>query len=258
MANNSFIYKLRVFSLNDVIRHLGLTHSAASGALARWQAQGIVRMVRRNLYLVINPATDMPFADKYELSSYVTPSSYVGWHTALEFHGLAHQSFYNSFVGSERRFTSFHFEEIDYEYCASPFEASEQLGIIRPLGNPYVRVTDLERTIVDCCDRIDRAGGPEELLHCLEGASLLDENKLAKYLALYDKAFLYQKVGFILEQGKGFHHINDEFVSMCHVKGAVHTKRLTNGGDSNLFVSKWKLYVPQNCIIDNSSDYELI
>lgn len=83
-----------------------------------------------------------------------------------------------------------------------PFESTAENGVITPKGNPYVRVTDLERTVIDCCDRIERAGGIEELLHCMEGISLFDESKLEKYLALYNKAFLYQKVGFILEYGK--------------------------------------------------------
>ena len=30
-----------------------------------------------------------------------------------------------------------------------------------------VRVTDLERTIIDCLDRLDRAGGVEEFIHSL-------------------------------------------------------------------------------------------
>ena len=90
-----------------------------------------------------------------------------------------------------------------------PFEPTAENGVITPKGNPYVHVTDLERTVIDCCDRIERAGGIEELLHCMEGISLLDEPKLEKYLALYNKAFLYQKVGFILEHSKEHHHISD-------------------------------------------------
>ncbi|MDO4165673.1 MAG: hypothetical protein Q4D56_15015 [Bacteroides sp.] len=241
--------------MSDVIQKLKMTHSAAVGALVRWQAQGIIKMVRRNLYAVIDPATDAPIADKYELASSITETSYVGWHTALEFHGVAHQPFYNAFVGNGKRFNNFHFEDVAYEYCSSPFEASEENGIISPAGNPFVRVTNLERTIVDCCDRMDRAGGPEELLHCIESINLINEDKLTKYLALYNKTFLYQKVGFIMEHSQEYNHVSGVFIEACRNKGAIHTKRLTN--TSNKYVSRWKLYVPQECLTKDY-DYELI
>ena len=169
-------------------------------------------MVRKNMYVIIDPTTGAPIADKYELSSKVSATSYIGWHTALEFHGVAHQPFYNAYVGSQSRFKEFSFKGIDFKYCSTPFEPSETNGVIHPIGNPYVRVTDLERTVIDCCNRIERAGGVEELLHCLESVSLLNESKLKKYLCLYNKAILYQKVGFILERSQKFHHVSSKFI----------------------------------------------
>lgn len=257
MASIPSIYKLRVFTLNDVMQNLEMTHSAAAGALVRWQAQGIIKMVRRNLYAVIEPTANATIADKYELASSITVTSYVGWHTVLEFHGMAHQTFYNAFVGSNQRFNNFQFENVNYEYCSAPFETSAENGIIKPTGNPYIRVTDIERTIVDCCDRIDRAGGIEELLHCLESINLINEERLTKYLALYNKSFLYQKIGFIMEHGRESNIVSDDFIEMCRNKGALHTKRLTNTESSNKYVSRWKLYVPKECITENYN-YELI
>ncbi len=257
MASLSTIYKQRTFTLQDVMENKGMTRSAAAGALVRWQEQGLVKLVRRNFYVVMDPATDTPIADKYELASQISSDSFVGWHTALEFLGVAHQPFYNVFVGDKSRFHNFRFEGVNYEYCASRFEVSEENGIISPIGNPYVRVTSMERTIVDCCDRIDRAGGLEELMHCLEAVSFINEEKLIKYLAMYDKVFLYQKVGFILEYFQERNNISEDFIDKCRRKGAIHTKRLTNADDSDQYVSRWKLYVPQICITENSN-YELI
>ena len=210
------------------------------------------------MYVIIDPTTGAPIADKYELSSKVSATSYIGWHTALEFHGVAHQPFYNAYVGSQSRFKEFSFKGIDFKYCSTPFEPSETNGVIHPIGNPYVRVTDLERTVIDCCNRIERAGGVEELLHCLESVSLLNESKLKKYLCLYNKAILYQKVGFILERSQKFHHVSNKFIDMCKEKGALHTKYLTTTGDSDTYIQQWKLYVPKDCITENNIEYELI
>lgn len=253
MATFTALYKMRIFHFEDVMRKMNLSHAGTSTAISRWQSQKVLKPIRRNMYVTIDPSTDAPMCDKFELSSQISESSYVGWHTALELHGVAHQPFYNAYVGSKSRFKDFAFEGIDYEYCAASFEPTAENGVITPKGNPYVSVTDLERTVIDCCDRIERAGGIEELLHCMEGISLLDEPKLEKYLALYNKAFLYQKVGFILEHSKEHHHISDQFIEMCRSKGALHTKRLTSTGDSDTYLCRWKLYVPEDCVIEKKN-----
>ena len=114
-----------------------------------------------------------------------------------------------------------------------------------PKGNPYVRVTDVESTLLDCFDRIDRAGGIEELLHCMEGIVLLNEERLIDYLARYDKAFLYQKTGFLLERIKEQANISESLLELCRAKGTKSVKWLTNNEESDTFVNKWRMYVPQ-------------
>lgn len=248
MTSITDVYKLRVFSLEDVIHKFEMSYSAAVAALARWRVQGFVKMVRRNMYVAIDPMTNAPVVDKYELASKTTPLSYVGWHTALEFHGIAHQSFNNAYIGSKCRFKEYSFGGVEYEYCAAPMEASEESGVVTPIGNPYVRVTDLERTIIDCCDRLDRAGGAEELIHCLESVAIFDEQKLERYLEKYNRFILFQKAGFIFAQSQQHNNISNDFIEMCRAKGAVYTQHLTTSGDSDKYVKEWMLYVPKDCI----------
>ena len=45
---------------------------------------------------------------------------------------------------------------------------------------------------------------------------------------------------------------------MCRTKGASYTKLLTNTGESDTYLRKWKLYVPKNCITQNKTEDELI
>lgn len=253
MTTNNDFYRLRVFSIDDVIRELGMTHSAAAASLVRWQKKSVVRMIRRGMYVTVDPSTGASSADKYEICSKINSASYVGWHTAFEFHGVAHQPFYNAYVGSDVRFSKFNFEQIDYEYCKNPLSCE---GIITPIGNPNVRVTDIERTIIDCCDRIDRAGGAEELMHCIEGVILLDENKLMRYLELYDKSFLYQKAGYVLEQNSERIGLSNELIEECRRRGAKYTQSMTEIDGDTEYVSSWKLYVPK--IIINTDDYDFV
>lgn len=254
----SKIYKMRIFSLEDVMSEFFITKPAAAKALLRWQQKGIVQLIRKNMYTAVDLVSDRPIVDKYEVASRITQTSYVGWHTSLEYHGLAHQTFFTTYVGSSSRFNKFTFEESDFEYCAAPLTGTPSTGVIIPEGNPFVRVTDLERTVVDCCDRLDRAGGAEELMHCLEGMMMLDEKKLLSYLEIYGKAFLYQKVGFFLERIQQQANISPGFIKTCRQKGAVYVKQLTNSSESDCYLKAWKLYVPHYCITDNADDDDFI
>ena len=240
------IYRLKIFSLEDVMDALSVTKPSAVKLLQRLRDKGIVQHIRKNLYTAIDLASGQPLAGKYEVGSSVSPTSYIGWHTALEFHGLAHQMFYNAYVGSESRFNRFTFGGTEFEHCAAPISADAQAGVITPTHSPHVRVTDLERTFVDCCDRLDRSGGAGELLHCLEGIVMLDEDKLRGYLQLYDKAFLYQKTGYMLERIQSQAYISDQLIDFCRDRAGKSVKRLTNASDSTHYVSRWKLYVPDD------------
>ena len=93
----------------------------------------------------------------------------------------------------------------------------------------------MESTLLDCFDRIDRAGGIEELLHCMEGIVLLNEERLIDYLARYDKAFLYQKTGYLLERIKKQANISESLLELCRAKGTKSVKWLTNNEESDTF-----------------------
>jgi predicted transcriptional regulator of viral defense system len=249
-------YRLRIFTLRELIEAVMESNPLqTSKLLQRWQQQGMVVQVRRNLYCMVDLATGLPICNKYEIGSHLSESSYISYHSALEFHGLAHQPFNEVFVSSQSRFNSFCYDDVDYTYCRQT--ATNIKGVGSPKGNPFVRVTDIERTLLDCFDRIDRAGGIEELVHCMEGVVLIDEGKLVAYLAAFNKAFLYQKTGYLLERIKEQAHISDSLIELCREKGTKSVKWLTNNDESDTFVNRWRLYVPQ-VLTQKEMEYELI
>lgn len=249
-------YRLRIFTLSELMEALkGSNVSQISKLLQRWQRHGMTVQIRRNLYCMVDLSTGQPVCNKYEIASHLSESSYVSYHSALEFHGLAHQPFNEVFVSSHSRFNSFQYDDVDYKYCRQT--SVNAIGVTVPKGNPYVRVSDLERTLLDCFDRIDRAGGIEELLHCMEGLVMLDEEKLKTYLLAFDKAFLYQKAGYLLESIKDQAHISDSFLELCRRNGTKSVKWLTNDDGSDTFINRWRMYVPKS-LTEKEMDYELI
>lgn len=235
------LYGLRLFTLDEAVEAANMGRMGLAKTIQRHTRSGLLRQVRRNLYCMNDIVSGNPLADKYEIASHISESSYVAYHTALEFHGFAHQTFYSSYVMSKSRFRNFEFDGCEYQWCK---DTIGQLGVSTPMGNEKVSVTDIERTIVDCIDRIDRAGGIEELLHCIESVVLLNEEKLMKYLELYGKSFLYQKTGYLLERIKEQAHISETFIEMCREKGLHAVKLLTNDQTSDTYIKQWSLYVP--------------
>lgn len=78
-----------------------------------------------------------------------------------------------------------------------------------------VRVTSLERTVVDSIADFTRICGLEELLHCFALIPSLDEKRLLEALEIYGRGQLYQKTGYILEAYKGDLSLSEAFFSEC-------------------------------------------
>lgn len=239
----SELHTKKLFNLEDIT---SLTDNINTGKdlLLNYKKQNLIVQIRRNLYSATDLATKATVANKFEIGSHISDSAYISYHSALEYHGIAHQVFFTLYISSETRFNDFEFEDMQYHYCKS--NISE--GIETPPMNSLIRVTNIERTVIDCLDRIDRAGGLEELIHCLSMINYLDEKKLISYLNLYNKVFLFKKAGFILKNFQANMKLSDEFISLCHQIGAPHVKYLTEPGESDTFHKHWNIYAPKNIL----------
>ena len=118
----------------------------------------------------------------------------MAYHSALEYHGIANQVFNMLYFCSITRIQSFENGGVEYNRIKPPKATS---GILKTEIYSAVRVTDLERTIVDCIDRLDLAGGIEEILTAVSACAYLNNDKLKKYLDEYGEKYLYQKAGYV-------------------------------------------------------------
>jgi len=146
--------------------------------------------------------------------------------------------YYEMYVSSRIRFTDFEFEGITYKYVASKLDA----GVIAPKNTQGIRITSIERTVIDSIKDYEKIGGLEELLNCIASIPYLDEKQLMLFLDAYNLQFLYQKTGFILEHYKNEVQISDQFLHYCKIKTGNSTRYLTK--DSDTYCPEWKLVVP--------------
>jgi len=211
----------------------------ASSLVFRLLKKGLVKKIRNNLYTCINVADGQPVATKYHVACAINDSAYLSHHSAFEYMGISNQVYYEIYVSSLKRFNNFEFNGITYKYISSKIST----GVIQPKNTQGIRVTTLERTVVDSIKDFEKIGGLEELLNCIESIPYLDENELIKYLDAYNLQFLYQKTGFLLEHYKNQFHLSDDFISYCKNKIGKSTRYLTK--NSTKYLNEWKLVVPE-------------
>jgi len=170
------------------------------------QGTGRILAVRRGLYASVPPGSSPETApvDAYLAGAMGYPQGVLGYHTALELHGLAHSTFEAIQILVPRAQRSWTFRGVDFH----PIQPREALGeSALTLEVEYMDrlgfdlpVTSAARTLVDVLDRPDLAGGWEEIWRSLEGLRLVDADAVMGYLERLGNATTAALVGYFLEQ----------------------------------------------------------
>lgn len=239
-----------VFNIKDVLPYCENVNTARS-AVARLLKSGLALKIRNNMYTCISGETSCPVADRYQIASHISDSSCISYHTAMEYHGAADQVYYDVYVTSATAFNDFAFDGYIYHYCPKYFAD----GVITPAMSGGIRVTDLERTVIDCIKEMDRIAGIEETLANISTLKTLSAEKLLSYLSLYQNQFLYQKTGFILEHYKNRFLLPDDFFDECRKMAGSSKRYFTNEKKAGIYNKEWKLVVPEGIFnLKNGAD----
>lgn len=231
--------KYFVFTVEDINKLYHNIYSARS-AIGRLIKQGKALKIRENLYTCISMERGGPVADRFQIASRITPTSYVSYHTAMEYYGTADQVYYDVYVSSESRFSDFEFDGYIFHYIKSRMMD----GVTSSRFNGGVLVTDKERTVIDCIKESEKISGLEETIENIRLFNHLDENKLLFYMEKYSNQFLYQKTGLILSQFQKKFGLSDYFFEICQAKIGKSKRYLQPGLIHGIYDSKWKLVVP--------------
>jgi len=177
--------------------------------LAYQQKQGRILRVCRGLYCVVPPGTDPATCpvDAYLLAAKMADDGVLAYRSALEFHGKAYSvveeiQYLTARAARSVTFRSHRFRPVRFPKklaaSAKPHFAVKEVD----RAGLSVRVTSLERTLVDVLDRPDLGGGWEEMWRSLEMVEFFNLDVVIKYTLLLENATTAAKVGFFLEQHK--------------------------------------------------------
>lgn len=228
-----------LFTYNDV-KESYPNRDSFNSFLHRSLKSGIVKQIKKGLYALVDRTTGMIYASKFQIASRLFDDAYFSYHEALEYYGLATQSFVSHFT----YLTHVYVKDVDFEEnIYSSKKSTCDLEILDRMNQNGVRVVSLERAIIDSIDNPKYAGGLEEIENALNMCRDLDIEKVMKMLEFYDKAFLYQKVGYLFEKTFG-NRVPESFYKICLYKTGSKIRYFEAKVGFAKSVHKWKLMVP--------------
>ncbi len=260
MKHHIFFRRHPVFTRVEMEQYLSSHQDVDSrtveSLLGYHKKAGHLITVRRGLYAVIpNGSTpDRYPIDPFLITAKLTKDAVLSHHTALEIHGNSYSVHERFTYTASRPLSPLTFRNNIFCGVRSP-EALRSLKKQNYGVNTVdrsgidVRVTSLERTMVDVLNRPDISGGWEEIWRSLESVEFFDLDKLVEYVHLLKKATTAAKVGFYLEQHRESLMVEDKYLKSLRElrpKQPHYLKRQKNL--SCRLISEWNLVIPTEII----------
>lgn len=212
------------FFANPVFRHeeflaacypgVGKDCRAAERVLAHHVSVGRVQRIRRGLYMVNDPRAAV---STFHVAAKLAPDAVLAYHTALEYAGHAYSLWHERLIMTSTQIRAFEFQNCRFRSVGIPAalgtESSRSLGVeTHEHAGLKIRVTSLERTLVDMLDRPEYSGGWEELWHCFEGVGFVDPHIILQHVRNLGSRTTAARVGWFIEQHRDRWLISDDLL----------------------------------------------
>lgn len=223
--------------------------------LRRYVANGRLLRVRSGVYAVVPRGTDAAAApvDPYLVATKLASDATVAYHAALQFWGKAYSVWqrFHFFTATSTR--TFRFRGLEFVAVKLPlslrrlpeadFEVTEQ----RHAGG-VVRVTSLERTLVDVLDAPANAGGWEEVWRSLEMVEFFDLDAVTSHAVRLGSALTSARVGFFLEQHRETLMVEDKHLEQLRQHRPRQARYFDSRRKPGKLVPSWNLIVPEDVL----------
>lgn len=256
MQHAEFFRQHPVFTGDELGRHLSsggdIGERARESLLAYHRKTGRVVRVRRGLYAVVPAGADAASypIDPYLVGAKLTADAVLSHHTALAFHGRAHSLREQVIYSASRPLAPLTFRSLLYLGAGFPLAlrrtGNESFGVVAgERAGLALRVTNLERTLVDVLDRPDLAGGWEEIWRSLESVEFFDLDQVVEYARRLGNATTAARVGFFLEQHRESLMVGERHLAALQELRPRQPHYLDRARrEPGRLVARWNLVVP--------------
>ena len=245
MSNYEKILYKKVFNFQDICEITGNENTAKSLIRAELQKKHI-KKVQHNLYVMCDLETQLPLENPYLLGSKISKNSFISYRSALDYYAQLEEKFHIIYVSDKTKFQEFEFNNYTYK-----FVNNKTFGIVNING---IKITDKEKTFVDCINKPELAGGGEHLVTTLELIGKLDGTKILKYLTYYNSKKLYAKVGFMLEWLNYVFDVPKKVIDECYTK-CGNVKYYFEKNQKGRLIKKWNLIISEEILARGEEQY---
>ena len=252
-----FFARHSVFTTDEFAAINKLTKRDSKQALLSYNRRtGRVLNIRRGLYAVVPDGIepDSFMANPFLIAAKSTSDAIIAYHSALSFHGYAYSDFnIFTFLTTQKETSKFTFQNSEYVGVTQPkalIQQGQELAAVDLVeqNGLDIHVTSLERTLVDCLDRLDISGGIEEVWRSLELIPYLRIRQILDYVALLDNAVTTAKVGFFLDTNKDRFHVEPKDLEFLHNRKPAHKSYMFRMERKGKLVRDWNLIVPTDVL----------
>ena len=222
--------------------------------LSYHQKAGHLIHIRKFLYAVKPMLSQEAWIDPYLIAAKAAADGVIAYHSSLELHGAAYTTFSEFTYLTNQQRQAFAYEAQHFRAVLQPKTlvngGHANYGvdtIIR--GGIEIKLTSLERSIVDVLDRPDLGGGWEEIWRSLEYVTQLELNKVIDYVLLLKNSTTVAKVGYFLEQRPTHLAVDQKYIEklLPHIPKQPHYMNRDRQGEGK-YIEKWQLIVPLDII----------
>lgn len=227
----------------------------ADSLLARHVAAARIVHVRRGLYAAVPPGARAGTleVDPFLLATKLAPDAAVAYHAALQFRGKAYSVWHRFGVLTRSHLRPLSFRGNEFVGVRHPgaLAGLAELGgglVTQAHGGGSVRVTTLERTLVDVLDNPALGGGWEEVWRSLEMVEYFDLSAVVRHALERGSALTSARVGFFLEQHREVLFVEDQHLEPLREQAPRQPRYLDRSRESGRLVKPWNLVIPERVL----------
>jgi len=193
------------FTPADLEARLGITRRKANDLAQRMTRANVARRLKKGLYALL-PPTDWPDPTGYAINRYWTAANlmrgrpyFIAYYTAMDLHQMTQHPIRTVFVATTRQQKDLTVGPVRFRFVTLTDPRFFGAETRKLEGNP-VEVADLERTFLDCVDRMKLCGGLEEVVRGFDRRHRdLDREKVLRYTLQFDGPVVAKRLGLLLE-----------------------------------------------------------
>jgi predicted transcriptional regulator of viral defense system len=192
----------KIFTLSDVTNKLENSYDNAKVIVNRLVKKKWLVQLAKGKYLIVPLEAGVRgeyTEHEFVIASYLVEQYYIGYWTALNYHGFTEQVPMTVFVVTTKRLRDRTILDIRYRFVA--LNKRKFFGFeAEPISNNKVNISDKEKTLADCLDHPEYCGGISEVVKSLWNArEEISIEKLVNYSVKMGNSAILKRLGFLVE-----------------------------------------------------------